>query len=84
MRTDYPEDYNGPKAGQSSHEEWIAVRDITAFKYVKEGVWTYADFDCYLYSMTEEYYRLGKTHGMEDSVRAIKEFHNIYKNEKFE
>jgi hypothetical protein len=55
MRTDYPEDYTGPKSGKSSHEEWVSVRDYNAFKYIINRVWTYADFDCYLYSMCEKY-----------------------------
>jgi hypothetical protein len=52
---EYPEDYKGPKAGVSSNEEWIFVRDYNAFKYVRDGIWSYSDFDCYLYSMLEKY-----------------------------
>lgn len=48
------EEYNGPVAGKSSHEEWIAVRDYQAFKWVRNGVWGYSDFDCYIYSMCAE------------------------------
>ena len=56
---EYPEDYKGPRAGQSTHEEWIAVRDFDAFKYVRDSTWSYADFDCYLYAMCEEHYKKG-------------------------
>ena len=56
---DYPEDYTGPKAGQSSDEEWIAVRDYDAYRYIIDGVWSYADFDCYLHSMYEQHYKKG-------------------------
>ena len=54
---EYPEDYRGPKAGKSSNEEWIAVRDYDAFKFVSNGTWRYSDFDCYLYAMCEEHYK---------------------------
>ena len=55
----YPENYKGPKAGQSTDEEWIAVRDFDAFKYVQDGTWSYSDFDCYLYSMCKSFYTKG-------------------------
>lgn len=51
------EEYNGPKAGKSSNEEWTSVRDYDAFKYVRNGIWNYSDFDCYLYAMCEEYHK---------------------------
>jgi hypothetical protein len=70
---EYPEDYKGPKAGQSSDEEWIAVRDYDAFRYVRDGIWSYADFDCYLYAMCRDYYKSGG-----DSVhQAFKEAYKI-------
>jgi len=59
MRDDYPEDYKGPKAGKSSYEEWIAIRDYDAYCYVANGTWSYSDFDCYLYSMCKKHYSLG-------------------------
>lgn len=57
---EYPEDYTGPRAGHSTQEQWISVRDYDAYKYVLNGVWSYADFDCYLYSMCEKHYELAK------------------------
>ena len=70
---EYPESYTGPKAGQSTHEEWIAVRDFDAFKYVRDSTWSYADFDCYLYAMCEEHYKKG-----EDAVHnALTEMQKI-------
>ena len=52
---EYPKDYKGPKAGKSDNKEWVAVRDYDAFCNVKNGTWTYSDFDCYLYAMCEEH-----------------------------
>jgi hypothetical protein len=72
MRT-YPEDYKGPKAGQSSNEEWVAVRDFDAYKYVRDGVWSYSDFDCYLYAMCEDHYKKGEARVLD----ALKEFQKI-------
>lgn len=71
---EYPEDYKGPKAGKSTHEEWIAVRDYNAFKYVRDGIWSYADFDNYLYSMCEEHYKKGG----DAAVQALKAFQERY------
>ena len=69
----YPKDYKGPKAGQSDTKAWIAVRDYDAFKYIQDGTWTYADFDCYLHSMCQHFYKLGgdATH------EAFKAMHKI-------
>lgn len=73
MSNNYPADYKGPKAGQSSTKEWIAVRDYDAFCYVANGTWSYSDFDCYLYSMCKDFYKKGG-----DSVHeAIKEMQKI-------
>lgn len=69
----YPEDYVGPKAGKSTTEEWVAVRDFDAFKYVKDGTWTYSDFDCYLYSMCENFYKKEKKQALEDSKKSFKQ-----------
>lgn len=55
MDRKYPQDYTGPKAGKSSDEEWVAVRDFQAFMWVKDGTWSYCDFDCYLYAMCRKY-----------------------------
>lgn len=71
---DYPEGYAGPKAGQSTHEEWIAVRDFDAFKYVRDFTWSYSDFDCYLYAMCEDHYKKGEKQALE----ALKEFQKRY------
>lgn len=73
MRNDYPKSYKGPKAGQSSEEEWVAVRDYDAFGYVANGTWTYSDFDCYLYCMCKKHYKLGETH----AIDAFKAMHKI-------
>ena len=51
MKTDYPEDYNGPISGHSSQEEWVKIRDWQAYKWIINGTWSYSDFDNYLYSM---------------------------------
>lgn len=50
MKTNYPEDYKGPVSGQSTIEEWVAVRDWQAYKWIVDGTWSYCDFDNYLYS----------------------------------
>ena len=71
---EYPEGYTGPKAGQSETEEWVAVRDYDAFRYVVDGVWSYSDFDCYLYAMCEKHYKLGE----ERAIDALKEFQKMY------
>jgi hypothetical protein len=71
---EYPEGYTGPKAGQSTHEEWIAVRDFDAFKYMRDFTWSYSDFDCYLYAMCEEHYKKGENQALE----ALKEFQKRY------
>jgi hypothetical protein len=73
MKNEYPADYIGPKAGQSSHEEWISVRDYNAYKYVRDGVWNYSDFDCYLYSMCEEHFKKGEKRTLD----ALKEMQKI-------
>lgn len=70
----YPEDYKGPKAGHSEQKEWIAVRDYEAFCYLRDGTWTYSDFDCYLYAMCEEHYKKGEKR----SIDALKEFQNMH------
>lgn len=71
---EYPEDYTGPKAGESTHEEYLQVRDYNAFKYVRDGIWSYADFDNYLYAMCSDYYEKGEKQALE----ALKEFQKRY------
>ena len=61
MRNNYPEDYSGPKAGYSSTEEWNLIGNYQAFKHVKFGDWTFADFDCWISSKAEHYVAVGKT-----------------------
>ena len=68
------QDYKGPKAGESKTEEWISVRDYDAFKYLRDGTWSYSDFDCYLYAMCEKHYKLGA----ERALDALKEFQKMY------
>lgn len=58
---DYPEDYKGPKAGQSEDGEWIEVRDYQAYLWITNGTWNYSDFDCYLYAMCRRSHELGKS-----------------------
>lgn len=65
---EYPPDYKGPKAGQSFCEEWTAVRDFDAFKYVRDFTWSYCDFDCWL---TERY----KLHYDRGNKNAVSEKH---------
>lgn len=66
MSNEYPPYYAGPKAGQSTNDEWLAVRDYDAFKLVRDGIWSYSDFDCYLYAMCAKHHELGenKVHNM--------------------
>jgi hypothetical protein len=73
---EYPEDYTGPKSGQSNDSEWIAVRDYDAFRYVKDGTWTYSDFDCYLYAMCGDHYAKGRDATVQ-ALKAFQERHNI-------
>jgi hypothetical protein len=55
MSKEYPINYIGPKAGESSDEEWLSVRPYQAFRWVREGVWSYSDFDCYLVAKCREH-----------------------------
>jgi hypothetical protein len=48
VRSNYPKDYEGPKAGVSSDEEWLTVTEFQAFKYIRNEIWYYSDFDCWL------------------------------------
>ena len=75
MSKKYPEDYAGPKAGQSEDSEWLKIRDYDAFLYVKSGAWTYSDFDCYLYAMCRNHYFMGS----DAATNALKEFQKITK-----
>ena len=73
---EYPQDYKGPKAGQSTHKEWIDVRDFDAFKYVRDFTWSYSDFDCYLYAMCEEHHKKGEKQAL-DALKEFREKYNI-------
>ena len=46
----YPEDYNGPKARQSTQDEWTNVDWYDA--------WTYSDFDCFMGSWCDKMRKL--------------------------
>ena len=69
----YPPDYKGPKAGRSSDEEWQRVRDYDAFKFIKDGVWSYSDFDCYLYAMCDKFRKIGNKEA-ENRSKEIKNY----------
>jgi hypothetical protein len=70
---EYPEDYKGPKAGQSSNEEWFQVTPFQAFKYMRDFTWLYSDFDCWLSAMNDWHYNRGN----EDAVKAFEEMQKI-------
>jgi len=55
VRSNYPEDYEGPKAGVSSDEEWLSVTEFQAFKYIRNEIWYYSDFDCWLAAYTRHF-----------------------------
>lgn len=76
MKEKYPDDYKGPKAGESTHEEYLQVRDYDAFRYVRDGIWSYADFDNYLYAMCGDHYEKGEKHALE-ALKAFQERYNI-------
>ena len=73
MRSNYPEDYKGPKAGQSDDKDWLAVREYDAFMYIIYGTWSYSDFDCWLVSRDRHHYKLGQDRVLE----ALKEMQKI-------
>jgi hypothetical protein len=79
---EYPKNYNGPKAGQSVDEEWLAVREYDAFMYIIYGTWSYSDFDCWLVARDRNHYKLGG----DSAVNALTEFQkrfNIKAEEKY-
>lgn len=59
MRNDYPIDYLGPKAGESEDSKWLTVREYQAFKWIIDGTWHYADFDCWLAARDRQNYERG-------------------------
>jgi hypothetical protein len=59
MRTSYPEDYKGPRAGVSDDGEWLAVREFQAFRWIRDNTWFYADFDCWLIARDRQHYDRG-------------------------
>ena len=42
------QNYEGPRAGKALDQEWLAVTDWQAFKWLRSGTWNYSDFDCWL------------------------------------
>ena len=73
MRTDYPKDYNGPKAGLSDNQEWLEVTEFQAYKYMVFGIWKFSDFDCWLSVRDGWHYNRGS----DDTLNAFKEAHKI-------
>ncbi len=61
----YPDDYSGPKAGQSTDEEWLAITEFQAFKYILDSTWTYCDFDCWLATRDTFLYKKGYKYSIE-------------------
>jgi len=74
MRSNYPEDYKGPKAGGSEDEEWLAVTEFQAFRFMKDNTWSYSDFDCWLVARDRHHYKLGG----DVAVNALKEVWKKY------
>jgi len=74
MRTNYPGYYKGPKAGGSSDEEWLAVTEFQAFRFMKDDTWYYSDFDCWLAARDRRHYKLGS----KAAENALKEFQKKY------
>jgi hypothetical protein len=72
MRT-YPKDYKGPKAGLSNNQEWLEVTEFAAFKYIRDQVWFYSDFDCWLTARDSQFYKKGE----ENSLKALKQAYKI-------
>ena len=74
MRTDYPKDYKGPKAGLSDNQEWLEITEFQAYKYMVFGIWKFSDFDCWLGAMKDWHFNKGE----EQSLNALKEFQKMY------
>ncbi len=75
MSKEYPTDYTGPKAGQSTDEEWLAVREYQAYKWLMDGTWTYSDFDCYLASLTTHAFKFGFEMKEEDKQKFYEKYY---------
>ena len=73
MRTDYPKDYNGPKAGLSDNQEWLEVTEFQAYKYMVFGIWKFSDFDCWLGARDNWNYNRGG----DDVKKALEEMQKI-------
>lgn len=69
MRTTYPEDYTGPKAGGSDDKEWLNITEYQAFCWVQDGTWYYSDFDCWLSVRATQHVQLGRD-SLLDSIRG--------------
>jgi hypothetical protein len=63
----YPKEYNGPRSGSATAQEWAAVRDYQAYKWIIDGTWAYSDFDNYLYSVAARQ-KVGKTGIMQKNL----------------
>ena len=71
----YPKDYKGPMSGISERKEWMGVRSIDAFKWIKDGTWTYSDFDNWFSSRDEFYWKWGE----KNILNALEEFQRTMK-----
>ena len=71
----YPKDYKGPMSGISETKEWMAVRGIDAFKWIRDGTWSYSDFDNWFSSRDEFYWKWGER----NILNALEEFHKVMK-----
>jgi hypothetical protein len=68
-RKKYPKDYKGPKAGESSDEEWLSVRWYEAYINILNATWTYCDFDCFCAALERS--------GEKRALDASKQFQEI-------
>jgi hypothetical protein len=79
MRTNYPEDYKGPKAGVSNDQEWLDVTEYQAFKYVRFEDWSYSDFDCWLAARNNWHYERGSS----DTAKSLREAYESKLDEEY-
>lgn len=68
----YPKSYVGPKEGESSTEEWMALRWYDAYINVMKGNWTYSDFNCFCVAV--------KRSGLEKASEVLSEFQKLKKD----
>lgn len=74
MRSNYPEDYKGPKAGGSNDDEWLAVTEFQAFRFMRDSTWFYADFNCWLVARDRHHQGIGEKR----FIVALQEFQKMY------